>query len=242
MLSHPAFLRRLLFATALALAGSPLHSAEPASPYTTGPKTRDGLGKYYFGRELAHYMTHEGAPWLERSERDREERPDLVLAALELRPGDIVADIGCGTGYFSWRLAAAVSPGGRVYAQELQPEMLAQLAVKMKERNVTNVIGVLGTTEDPRLPEAVDLVLMVDVYHEFSHPAEMMTAILRRVKPGGRVAFVEYRGEDPTVPIKPLHKMTEAQVIKEMAGLPLEHVSTLRTLPRQHLIVFRKKA
>jgi ubiquinone/menaquinone biosynthesis C-methylase UbiE len=212
-----------------------------AEPYTAGPKTRDGIGKYYFGREIAHFMTHEGAPWLERPERDEEERPDLVLKALALKPGDIVADVGCGTGYFSWRMAQAVGPKGIVYGQEIQQEMLDQLAAKMKERGVTNVVGVLGTTDDPKLPQPVDLVIMVDVYHEFSHPAEMMAAICRQLKPGGRVAFVEYRGEDPSVPIKPLHKMTEAQVKKEMTAQPLEYVTTIKTLPRQHLIIFRKK-
>jgi ubiquinone/menaquinone biosynthesis C-methylase UbiE len=227
---------------ALSLSGVSLSAAEPVSPYTTGPQTRDGLGKYYFGREIAHYMTHEGAPWLDRPEREQEERPDLVLAALALRPGDVVADIGCGTGYFSWRLAAAVGAKGRVYGEEIQPEMLAQLAVRMKERNVTNVTGVLGTLDDPKLPEPVDLVLLVDVYHELSQPAELMAAICRQVKPGGRIAFVEYRGEDPAVPIKPLHKMTEAQVLKEMSALPLEHVATVRTLPWQHLIIFRKRS
>jgi ubiquinone/menaquinone biosynthesis C-methylase UbiE len=235
----PVFLRPLAIAAILAGPGAALLCAA-SSPYLSGPKTRDGIGKYYFGREIAHYMTHEGAPWLDRPERDQEERPDLVVAALALRPGDIVADIGCGTGYFSWRLGRAVGPAGRVFGVEIQAEMLAQLAAKMKERAVANVTGILGTVDDPRLPAPVDLVLMVDVYHEFSHPAEMMAAICARLKPGGRVVLVEYRGEDPAVPIKPLHKMTEAQVKKEMSVLPLEHIATIRTLPRQHLIIFRK--
>jgi SAM-dependent methyltransferase len=119
--------------------------------------------------------------------------------------------------------------------------MLDHLAVKMKERGVTNVLGVLGTTTDPKLPQPVDLVIMVDVYHEFDHPWEMMDAICKRLKPGGRIVFVEYRGEDPEVPIKPLHKMTEAQVKKEMTAQPLDYVETIRTLPRQHLIIFRKR-
>lgn len=232
----------LSFVVALALSGGCLYSAEPVASYTSGPKTRDGIGKYYLGREIAHFMTHEGAPWLDRPERDREERPDLVVEALNLQPGNIIADVGCGTGYFSWRLARAVGPGGRVYGVEIQPEMLAKLAHAMKERNVDNVVGVLGQIDDPQLPGPVDLVLMVDVYHEFSHPVEMMTAICARLKPGGRVAVVEYRGEDPEVPIKPLHKMTEAQVKKEMSAHPLEYIETVRTLPRQHLIIFRKAA
>ena len=211
------------------------------SAYTTGVKTRDGLGKYYFGREIASYMTHEGAPWLDRPERDQEERPDLVLQALQLKPGDLVADVGCGTGYFSWRMAQAVAPGGVVYGEEIQPEMLDLLAGNMRAHQVTNVVGVLGSISDPKLPQPVDLVLLVDVYHEFSEPAEMMAAICRSLKPGGRVVFVEYRGEDPTVPIKPLHKMTEAQVKKEMTAQPLDYVETVRTLPRQHVIIFRKR-
>ena len=217
-----------------------LGAAEPASPYTTGPKTRDGLGKYYYGREIAHFMTHEGAPWLERPEREQEERPDLVLAALALKPGDQVADIGCGTGYFTWRLAQAVGPNGHVYGEEIQIEMLDKLARNMAERKIENVTGVQGAVNDPKLPVPVDLAVIVDVYHEVSEPAELMQALCRSLKPGGRIAFVEYRGEDPDVPIKPLHKMTEQQVIKEMSGLPLEHVETVRSLPRQHLIIFRK--
>lgn len=219
-----------------------LSAAENSEGYASGPKTRDGLGKYYYGREIAHFMTHEGASWLDRAERDREERPDLVLKALALKPGDIVADVGCGTGYFSERMARAVGPTGKVYGVDIQREMLDELAANMKARKIGNVIGVLGAVDDPKLPEPVDLVLMVDVYHECSHPAEMMAAICRSLKPDGRMVFVEYRGEDPSVPIKPLHKMTEAQVKSEMAALPLAHVTTVRTLPRQHVIIFRRTA
>lgn len=242
----PVFpVRRLATALVLLLSVVMMRAAaDPAGAaprYVEGARTRDGIGKYYLGREIAHFMTHQGAPWLERPEREDEERPDLVLAALRLKPGDAVADIGCGTGYFSWRMAKAVGDRGVVYGVEIQPEMLALLAARMKERGVTNVVGVTGTVRDPNLPQPVDLVLMVDVYHEFSHPWEMLDAICRRLKPGGRVVFIEYRGEDPAVPIKPLHKMTEAQVRREMAAQPLTHVETIRTLPRQHLIIFRKK-
>ena len=225
-----------------AVAGSAQEKA-PATPrYQAGQRTLDGIGKYYFGREIAHYMTHLGAAWLERPEREEEERPDLAMKALGLKPGDLVADLGCGTGYYSWRMAKEVGPKGVIYGVEIQPEMLEMLAKKMKERGVTNVVGVLGTTTDPKLPKLVDLVIMVDVYHEFDHPWEMMDAICKQLKPGGRVVFVEFRGEDPEVPIKPLHKMTEAQVKKEMTAQPLEYVETVRTLPIQHLIIFRKKA
>ncbi len=209
--------------------------------YSTGAKTRDGLGRYYFGREIAHYMSHEAAPWLDRPEREREERPDLVIQSLRLKPGDRVADLGCGTGYFSSRLAKAVGPGGIVYGVEIQAEMLKLLAVRMSGQGIANVVGVLGSEDDPRLPEPVDLVLIVDVYHEMSHPAEMIAAVCRRLKPGGRIAFVEYRAEDPEVPIKRLHKMTEAQIRREMTAQPLEFVETIRSLPRQHLVIFRKR-
>lgn len=221
-----------------------LPAAETADPnrYEFRPASRDGIGKFFLGREIAHVMGHQGADWLERPEREQEERASLVIPALKLKPGDKVADLGCGTGYFSWRLAQAVGSNGVVYGVDIQQEMLDLLAAQMKQRAVANVKPVLGTITDPKLPaRGVDLVLMVDVYHEFDHPFEMMEKICAALKPGGRVAFVEFRGEDPAVPIKPLHKMTEAQVRKEMAVHPLEWVETIRTLPRQHLIIFRRK-
>lgn len=234
-------LSALTFATTAETAAPP--AASPAtSHYETGKKTRDGIGLYYFGREIAHYMTHHGAPWLERGEREIEERPDLVMKALALKPGDRVADLGCGTGYFSWRMAEAVAPTGVVYGVEIQDEMLELLDGLMKQRGVTNVVGILGTVEDPKLPEPVDLAILVDVYHECSRPFEYISAVCRSLKPGGRLVLVEYRGEDPEVPIKPLHKMTEAQVKLEMSVHPLDYVQTVRTLPRQHLIIFRKRA
>jgi SAM-dependent methyltransferase len=224
------------------VAGSAAGAASASSPYVAGRTTPDGIGKYLLGREIAHFMSHLGAPWLERPEREQEERPSEVIEALELKPGDLVADIGCGTGYFSWRMARAVGPTGKVYGVEIQEEMLTLLRAAMAERGVSNVFGVQGTPEDPRLPEPVDLAILVDVYHECSHPVEMVAAIVRSLKPGGRLVLVEYRGEDPRVPIKPLHKMTERQILREMALHPLEHVRTYRGLPWQHLVVFRKPA
>jgi len=203
----------------------------------------NGIGKFYLGREIAHVMGHQAADWLERPEREEEEKPDLLLKALRGKAGDVAADIGAGTGYYSWRLARLVGEKGLVYAVDIQQEMLDLLDKKMAERKNTCVKGVLGTVTDPKLPSrSVDLVLMVYLYHEFSHPFEMMDAIAKSLKPAGRVAFVEFRGEDPEVPIKPLHKMTEAQVRKEMSVQPLQWVETIEVLPRQHIIIFKRKA
>ena len=203
--------------------------------------SRDGIGKFYMGREIAHVMGHQAADWLERPSREEEERPELAIESLNFQPGDVVADIGAGTGYFSWRIARNVAPSGLVYAVEIQQEMIDLMVQKLAARKVTNVRPHLGTTTDPKLPEGgVDLVIMVDVYHEFDQPYEMMENICKGLKPGGRVAFVEFRGEDPNVPIKLLHKMTEAQVRKEMQNHPLTFVETIATLPRQHLIIFKK--
>jgi SAM-dependent methyltransferase len=202
----------------------------------------EGIGKFYLGREIAQVMGHEGADWLERPEREKEERPDLLLAALMLKPGQAVADIGAGSGYYTRRLAGLVGESGVVYAVDIQPEMLELLDRKMAEAKIHNVKPVLGTITDAKLPRAsVDLVLMVDVYHEFDHPYEMMLGLCAALKPGGRVVFVEFRGEDPKVPIKRLHKMTEAQVRKEMAAMPLEWVRTDEAMPRQHIIIFQRK-
>ena len=203
----------------------------------------DGIGKFYLGREIAQVMGHEGADWLERPNRAAEENSTLLLASLKVKPGDVVADIGAGTGYYTRRLAKLVGSQGIVYAEDIQPEMLVLLTNKLAQTGLTNVRPVLGTITDPKLPRAsLDLILMVDVYHEFDHPYEMIAAMVEALKPGGRMIFVEYRGEDPKVAIKPVHKMTEAQVRKEMAVFPLVWVETLDGLPLQHIIVFRKPA
>lgn len=204
--------------------------------------SRDGIGKFYMGREIAHVMGHQAADWLERPERDTEEHTEKLVEQLKLKPGQVVADIGAGTGYFSRRIAEKVGPSGQVLAVDIQPEMLELLTNKMAAAGLLNVKPILGTITDPKLPvQSVDLALMVDVYHEFDHPHEMASAIAQSLKPGGRLVFVEFRGEDPAVPIKPLHKMTEAQVKKEMSTLPLEWVETVGILPRQHIIIFRKR-
>ena len=238
-------MRALLFflpATFIALAGQAL-AAELTNRYEFRQlHDPNGIGKFYMGREIARVMGHQAAEWLERPERDAEEHTEKLVDQLKLKPGDVVADIGCGTGYFSRRLAKKVAPGGRVLGVDIQPEMLQILTNQMAKAGVTNVVPILGTITDPKLPtNSVDLALMVDVYHEFDHPFEMMQAIVRGLKPGGRVVFVEFRAEDPKVPILAVHKMSEAQVKREMAPFPLQWVETLDPLPRQHIIVFRRR-
>ncbi len=201
----------------------------------------NGTGKFYTGREIAQVMGHEAAGWLERPEREKEEQPNKLLDALKLKPGDVVADLGAGSGYFTFRLVDRLGPKGKVLAVDIQPEMLALIREGMKTRKVTTVEPIQGSESDPKLPTCgVDLILMVDVYHEFSYPFEMTEAMVRALKPGGRLVFVEYRLEDPKVPIKLVHKMTEKQVRKEMEPHPVTWVQTLDILPTQHVIVFKK--
>ncbi len=210
--------------------------------YQERSPSRDGIGKVYMGREISHVMGHLGARWLERPEREREERTDLLIRKLPLEPDDVIADIGAGTGYFSFPMAARV-PEGKVLAVDIQPEMLAIIEQRTRAAAVSNIETVLGTERDPGLPEsAVDLILLVDAYHEFSYPREMGLGLARSLKPGGRLVLIEYRGEDPRVPIKRLHKMTEAQARKEMAAIGLDWESTLTFLPQQHFMVFRRPA
>ena len=245
----PPAIRVISLLAVVFLAGGSRAAEEPAKDGANASRYQirrehdpNGTGTFYMGREIAQVMGHQAADWLERPERESEERPELLLKALKLKRGDAVADIGAGTGYYSWRMAKEIGESGLVYAVDIQQEMLDLVARKMAEQKITNVTGVLGTITDPKLPAgSVDLALMVDVYHEFDHPFEMMQAICRGLKPGGRVVFVEFRAEDPKVPIKEVHKMSEAQVRKEMSAQPLEWVETIETLPWQHLIVFRKK-
>jgi SAM-dependent methyltransferase len=210
-----------------------------APMYRQGRGSSDGIGKFYQGREIAAVMGFEGASWLERPSRATEERPDLLVEDLHLGPGMSVADIGAGSGYLSRRMAPLVQPG-RVFAVDVQPRMVAMLTTLSQRPEYGNVVPILGGADDVKLPPAsVDLAVLVDVYHELAYPYEVMRSVVRALKPGGRVVLVEYRGEDPDVPIKALHKMSVAQIRREMSALPLTWVATSERLPQQHIVVFQ---
>ena len=209
---------------------------------TAPPRDPNGIGTYYMGRQIAHVMGHNGAGWLERSGRQQEEGTDILLKELKLKPTDVVADIGAGTGFFSFQLAGKV-PHGEVLAVDIQPEMIAALQENKRRLKTPNVRPLLGTATNPGLPaNNVDVVLIVDAYHEFDHPREMARAIRQALRPGtGRLALVEYRAEDPDVPIKRIHKMSVAQARKEMAAVGLVLTDSIETLPQQHLLLFKRK-
>jgi len=239
---------RSFFATllsALLLCTATLTHADARSPterYTRVPAGADGIGKRYMGRDIAGVMGWQGAAWLEREEREREERTDLLVTALQLKPGMVVADIGAGTGYLARRMAPAVTPGGKVLAVDVQPEMVALLQSTVRQTGLTQIQPLLGAEDDVKLPaSSVDLAIMVDVYHELAFPYEVLASTLRALKPGGQLVFVEYRAEDPNVPIKALHKMSEAQIKREAAVHALVWDRTVGSLPWQHLVVFRKR-
>ncbi|HEX5229805.1 MAG TPA: class I SAM-dependent methyltransferase [Bryobacteraceae bacterium] len=194
------------------------------------------------GRQIAGVMGVQGADWLNRPEREAEENPEGALDALKIRPGMVVADVGAGTGYMSLRLARRVGPSGKVYANDIQPEMLRRLRENATKAGLTNIETVQGEEADPRLPSArMDLVLLVDVYHEFSHPREMIDKIRESLKPDGRLVLLEYRKEDPNVPIREEHKMSAAQVKAELEPQGLVLSQVIETLPRQHILILKKK-
>ena len=203
----------------------------------------DGIGKFYLEREIAHVMGFQAAGWLERTEREKEEEPAKLLKALGIQEGMVIADVGAGSGYHVFRMAPLVGEKGKILGVDIQPEMLDLMNARAKKENVTNIQTVKSTETDPKLPaNSVDLILMVDVYHELSYPYEMTEKMVASLKPGGRLVFVEFRLEDPMVPIKLVHKMSERQVLKEMGEFPnLEHTKTINTLPWQHIIVFTKR-
>ena len=209
--------------------------------YVVDPDRRTtGIGKFYMGREISFVMGHQAAEWLNRPGRIREERPDEVVANMGLEPDHVVADIGAGSGYFTFRIAELV-PEGKVLAVDIQPEMLELIEARMEEEGIDNIEPVLGEIDNPNLPaNSIDAAIMVDAYHEFSHPFEMIDGIYNALRSGGRIFLLEYRGEDASVPIRPLHKMTELQVVKEMSVFGLEWTDTLDFLPWQHMMIFTK--
>ncbi len=229
-------------------ASAPLDSraqgaGEPPRPiYETRPvHDPNGTGRFYMGREIAQVMDPRGIPWLDRPQREEQEKPAIVLKALNLRGNEVVVDLGAGSGFFTFRIAPKVANGGKVLAVEIQDEMLATIRQRAQALKISNVEAVKATETDPNLPvNGVDLVLMVDVYHELAYPFEVMTKIRAALKPGGRVVFVEYRKEDPSVPIKEVHKMSVEQIEKEMSVVGLKHVQTIETLPSQHIVIFKK--
>ena len=235
----PLFLAALL---APALADEAPKPPDPRYE-TRAEHDRNGIGKFFMGREIARVMGHQAADWLERPEREAEERTDLLLESLAFRDGEVVADIGCGSGFISRKISKKIGAKGTVYGVEIQQEMLDLLMKRMAMFRIENVQPILGTTTDPKVPPAsCDTMIMVDVYHEFDFPYEMIRSMIAGLKKGGRIVFVEYRKEDPKVPIKEVHKMSEEQVKKEMSVHPeLAYAETLPTLPRQHIIVFKKK-
>ncbi|MBE9078599.1 class I SAM-dependent methyltransferase [Romeria aff. gracilis LEGE 07310] len=239
-LSRPILALLLCFAVSLA-GCSTLETDAPADGhYHTQSPSSDGIGKLYYGREISDVMGHRGAAWLERPSRELDERPDAAAAALDLRPTDTVADIGAGSGYISFLLAPYV-PQGKILAVDIQPEMLARLEAARDQRQIENVETVLGTPDDPHLPaDSVDLAVMVDAYHEFAYPREMMAGIVHALKPGGRVVLAEYRAENPLILIKRHHKMSEQQVKRELTAAGLVWEKTDERLPQQHLVFFRK--
>ena len=216
------------------------HAAENPG-YIEDPSRRTtGIGKFYMGREISFVMGHQAAGWLNRPGRIQEEMPDEVVANMGLEPDHVVADIGAGSGYFSFRIAKLV-PEGKVLAVDIQQEMLDIIEATKATEGVTNIDGVKGEIDNPNLPaNSIDAAIMVDAYHEFSYPREVMLQVAAALRPGGKVVLIEYRGEDPAVPIKELHKMTQQQARRELAAAGLAWVETRDILPQQHFMVFAK--
>jgi SAM-dependent methyltransferase len=210
------------------------------SSYRSAPSSPDGIGKIFMGREIAQVMGHPGIGWLERTVREKEEAPTKAISLLNLAPNAVIADIGAGSGYYSFMISPLV-PLGKVIAVDIQQEMLDYLSKEAAARKITNVEPHLGTIESIQLPDnTLDAVLFVDAYHEFSHPAEMLKSIHSALKPGGKIYLLEYRAEDPNVPIKNLHKMSAAQAIKEFDAIGFTFVENKPDLPWQHFLVFKK--
>ena len=251
-------LRRLLFATTIIVfvmmrgdycccvyAQETNASQAIASETNADRKTDEAKSKIppgletYMGREIAQTMHYSGAPWLIRDEREREERCSLMLANLGIRPQMVICDMGCGVGFHATKMAEMTGVKGYVAGVDVQPQMLTMMRKRMEEEGIENIVPILGSYHNPRLPsDTFDMVLMVDVYHEFSHPEQMLAAIRKSLKPDGVVVLVEYRAEDKTVPIKPEHKMTKDQVEKELTANGFKLVKSYDKLPWQHMLFY----
>ena len=206
-------------------------------------KTGDpnGINKWYMGRQIAQVMSHYGIDWLERPEREKEENTSLLLKNLAVKPGMLIADIGAGSGYHSALLSKMVG-SGKVFAVDVEPEMIAYLNERIKQEKLSRIVPVLSTEQKLPLPEnTIDMMLLVDVYHEFSYPYEMTLSMRAALKPGGKLVLVEFRSEDATVPIKSIHKMSEAQAIKEFKAAGFTFDKNIDNLPWQHCMVFTKQ-
>lgn len=221
-----------------------MHSAcaQEKSPYTFKKPSANGTGKVYMGREIAHVMSFEGVEWLERNTRTEEENTNLALASLPLKSNSVVADVGAGSGFYTFRVAQQI-PKGKVYAVEIQDDAIAYLKRKATAERLTNVEVVKGTEKSPNLaPNSIDLAFMVDVYHELQYPEEYLAALSKALKPNGQLLLLEYKEEDPTVAIKPEHKMSVRQAKKELAANGFKLVKNGTFLPLQHFLLFEKVA
>ncbi len=238
------YLAPTLALTIIVLGSFPLAAQTSPSPRyeTRANHDPDGTGTFYMGREIAQVMGPGGIEWLDRAQRDTQEHPAQLLDALQLHSGEVVADLGAGSGYFTFRMAPKVGETGKVLAVDVQDAMVQILKQRLAARKIANVQVIKASETDPHLPAgAVDLVLVVDVYHELAYPFEVMQRVRDSLKPDGRVAFVEYRKEDPDVPIKEVHKMSVAQLDKEMMAVGLVPVRRIETLPLQHILIFGRK-
>jgi FkbM family methyltransferase len=209
--------------------------------YNTKPGDPNGINKWYMGRQIAQVMSHYGIDWLEREEREMEENTTQLLKNLSVKPGMLVADIGAGSGYHSALLSKMVG-NGKVFAVDVEPEMIAYLNARIKQEKLSRIVPVLSTEKNVALPEnTVDIILLVDVYHEFSFPYEMALSMRSALKPGGKLVLVEFRAEDLTVPIKTIHKMSEKQSVKELKAAGFKFEQNMDNLPWQHCMVFTKQ-
>lgn len=243
--TSPAVLAILVALLSVPLSGPPIFAqdAPPKAKAAAKPKARRAQPGTYMGRPIADVMGFQGADWLFRDSREAEEQPEQMLDALKIKPGETVADIGAGAGYTSLRLARRVGPEGVVLATDVQTQMLAMLTDNARAAGVKNIKAIRSTQTDTKLPDGkVDLALMVDVYHEASDPEALLQGLKKALKPGGRLVLVEFRGEDPEVPIKPEHKMTLVQVRREVEPQGFRFQESLEFLPWQHIIIFQKPA